>query len=134
MTDTKQVIVMRNDLNMRKGKMIAQGAHASIAFLTKRMVINHDHHPTEMFRSSTALWEVELEWLTNSFTKVCVYVNSDEELFDIVRQAKEAGLEVHLIQDAGKTEFKDVPTYTCCAIGPDYSDKIDKVTGHLPLL
>jgi peptidyl-tRNA hydrolase len=28
--DVKQLIVMRTDLNMRKGKMIAQGAHASI--------------------------------------------------------------------------------------------------------
>ena len=32
---TKQVIVMRTDLNMRKGKMIAQGSHASLAFLTR---------------------------------------------------------------------------------------------------
>lgn len=28
--NVKQVIVMRKDLNMRKGKMIAQGAHASV--------------------------------------------------------------------------------------------------------
>lgn len=36
MGKTKQVIVMRTDLNMRKGKMIAQGSHASIAFLTRK--------------------------------------------------------------------------------------------------
>ena len=32
----KQVIVMRKDLGMRKGKMIAQGAHASLKVLTDR--------------------------------------------------------------------------------------------------
>ena len=31
--DHKQVIVLRKDLNMRKGKMVAQGAHASMAAL-----------------------------------------------------------------------------------------------------
>lgn len=29
----KQVIIIRTDLNMRKGKMIAQGAHASVNYL-----------------------------------------------------------------------------------------------------
>lgn len=33
----KQVIVMRNDLGMRKGKMIVQGSHASLAVFTNRM-------------------------------------------------------------------------------------------------
>lgn len=35
--NTKQVIVMRKDLNMRKGKMVAQGAHASMAVLLDMM-------------------------------------------------------------------------------------------------
>ena len=33
----KQVIVMRHDLKMRSGKQIAQGAHASMSFLTRKL-------------------------------------------------------------------------------------------------
>jgi PTH2 family peptidyl-tRNA hydrolase len=46
----------------------------------------------------------------------------------------EAGLEVHLITDNGKTEFHGEPTRTCLAIGPDDAEKIDAITGRLQLL
>ena len=49
-------------------------------------------------------------------------------------KALEAGLEVHLITDSGRTEFHGQPTRTCLAIGPDEADKIDAITGHLQLL
>jgi PTH2 family peptidyl-tRNA hydrolase len=52
---------------------------------------------------------------------------------EIYNKAKEAGLEVHIITDSGRTEFKE-PTKTCLAIGPDLSEKIDTITGHLKLL
>jgi peptidyl-tRNA hydrolase len=54
--------------------------------------------------------------------------------FDIYDKAKELNIPCALIQDAGLTEFNGVPTYTCCAIGPDDQVNIDKVTGELPLL
>ena len=127
MSDIKQVIVMRNDLGMRKGKMIAQGAHASMAFLTRRM-------KAKKGKAKLALSPAEVEWLESSFAKVCVRVNSEEELIEIMHRAGEAGLEVHLITDSGRTEFHGVATNTCLAIGPDYSDKIDPITGELKLL
>ena len=120
----KQVIVMRNDLGMRKGKMIAQGAHASIAFLTRRI----QRQKTPKFSKP------EQEWLDTNFAKVCVRANSEEELLDIYQKAKDAMLEVHLVTDSGKTEFHGEPTKTCLAIGPDYSEKIDPITGDLVLL
>lgn len=125
--NTKQVIVMRTDTDppMRKGKMIAQGAHASLAFLSKRVF--EDHHGDPYFS------DAEMHWFENSFAKVCVRVDSEEDLLDIYNKAVEAGLEVHLITDSGKTEFKE-PTKTCLAIGPDEVEKIDKITGHLKLL
>ncbi len=127
--NTKQVIVMRKDLGMRKGKMIAQGAHASMAFLTKDnlSLINYNLY-------QSVISTVEREWLESSFTKVCVSVNSLNELFDIQSAAFEAKIKCHVITDSGKTEFDSVPTITCLALGPDYSEKIDKITGHLPLL
>jgi len=122
---TKQVIVIRRDLGMRRGKEIAQGAHASLSFLTRRMVAG---------RLERELTPQQIEWLQSSFTKVCVKVNSEEELKEIHNKATEAGLESHLICDNGYTEFKGVPTLTCLAIGPDDGEKIDKITGHLTLL
>lgn len=65
---------------------------------------------------------------------MCVYVNSEAELLEIVQAANDAGLYNALITDSGLTEFGGVPTKTCIAIGPAYSDRIDPVTRHLPLL
>ncbi len=120
----KQVIVMRKDLKMRRGKEIAQGAHASISFLTNKL---------REGQMDGDLSDAEREWIEGSFTKVCLQVDSERELMDVVMSAVKAGLNVNPITDAGKTEFNGVPTKTCCAIGPDEAEKIDKVTGHLKL-
>jgi PTH2 family peptidyl-tRNA hydrolase len=119
----KQVIVMRRDLGMRRGKEIAQGAHASMIWLALRV-----RQPGDGFT------EAERQWLDGAFTKVCVRVDSEEELLGIVRAAREAGVTAHLVVDAGRTEFHSVPTPTCCAVGPDFPDRIDPITGHLRLL
>ncbi|MEQ8821190.1 MAG: aminoacyl-tRNA hydrolase [Sumerlaeia bacterium] len=118
----KQIIVMRTDLNMRKGKMIAQGAHAAMAFLAHRV------------RSSAPLTDEQRAWIDGAFTKVCVRVESEEALQAIHARALEHGLESHLIVDSGKTEFKGLPTATCCAIGPDRPERLEEVTGALKLL
>jgi peptidyl-tRNA hydrolase, PTH2 family len=55
-------------------------------------------------------------------------------LLGVVQAAKDAGVLVQLVVDAGKTEFHGVPTPTCCAVGPDYPERIDPITGHLKLL
>jgi PTH2 family peptidyl-tRNA hydrolase len=119
---TKQVIVMRKDLNMRKGKMVAQGSHASMSFLTRRI------------QNGRPLTEIQREWLKNSFTKICVSVDSEQELMDIARQAEDSNVECHVITDNGTTEFNGVPTKTCLALGPDKPEVLDKISGHLRLL
>ena len=119
--EVKQVIVMRNDLNMRKGKMVAQGAHASISFL-KDMIL-YDISPSR----------IQVEWLTSGQTKICVRCESEDELMAIFYKAQNAKLTVHLITDAGLTEF-DGPTKTCLCIGPSKSEDVDKITGELKLL
>jgi PTH2 family peptidyl-tRNA hydrolase len=113
----KQIIVMRKDLGMRAGKMVAQGAHASLA-----VVLDHLGDP-----------RVE-EWLQNSFTKVCVRVDSLMELMNVADAAEEAGLMRVVITDNGKTEFNGIPTITCLAVGPDTAENLAPVTGHLKLL
>lgn len=124
----KQVIVMRKDLGMRKGKMIAQGAHASMAVLLDGARASE----TELV---IALDPAAHQWLvTGKFTKVCVGVDSEAALDDVMARARAAKLPCALITDAGKTEFHGVPTKTCCAVGPAWADEVDQITGALGLL
>ena len=114
---------------MRRGKEIAQGSHASMAFLVHRMRAN----PSAQTEVSLTLKPAELEWFTRGTAKVCLKVNSEEELLACHEQAQQAGLESHLIRDSGRTEFGGVPTLTACAIGPDTPERIDRITGELTL-
>lgn len=144
----KQVIVMRKDLKMRRGKEISQGAHASMAWLTTKIrEVNPsgvgepfpftrtlegkkgDYITTDLMLFSAA----EREWIVGIFTKVCLQVDSEAELDAVAESARAAGLTCHVIEDAGLTEFNGVKTKTCCAIGPDEAEKIDAVTGKLRL-
>lgn len=129
--NVKQVIVVRykypdgkgGTKGLRTGKLLALACHASMSFLLK-----------QVYKNNPSYSEVEMHWLNNSFPKVCCRVDSEEELLEIYEKAKSANLEVHLITDNGKTEFNGQKTLTCFAIGPDLSEKIDPITGHLKLL
>jgi peptidyl-tRNA hydrolase, PTH2 family len=125
----KQVIVMRKDLGMRKGKMIAQGAHASLKVLLDAATLDHEHA-----RLAIELAPAMAAWLGGRFTKVCVGVDSEAALDAIVARARQANIPCALIVDAGATEFHGVPTKTCCAVGPAWIDEVDAITGGLPLL
>jgi len=128
----KQVIILRKDLKMRKGKMVAQGAHASMAVLLKEGFIEEWERGERQYRIRLSK-EMEA-WIIGIFTKICVSCDSEEELLSLHKQAEDAGLVCSLIQDAGLTEFDGVPTYTAVAIGPANSEDIDKITGELSLL
>ncbi len=108
---------MRNDLNMRKGKMIAQGAHASM----KATIENMDHPSVKA-------------WLSGLFAKICVRADSEEQLLEIYEAAKAAGLITALITDSGATEFHGVATNTCIAVGPATVEELQPITGALKLL
>ena len=114
----KQVIIIRKDLNMRKGKMCAQAAHASLGAvenmsLVDRQIYNH--------------------WKHGGSTKICVGIDSEKELLELNRKAVNANLPTYLVLDAGRTEFNE-PTITSLAIGPGKEEEIDKITKDLKLL
>lgn len=130
MNEPKQVIIVRKDLGMRKGKMIAQGAHASLqAILQEAMPAEN---PNGEHLLMVEITPTTKEWLSGSHAKVVLGVDSEKELLNLYEKAQ--GLPRALIQDEGRTEFGGVPTYTACAIGPAPSEEIDKITGHLQLL
>lgn len=131
----KQVIVMRKDLHMRKGKMIAQGAHASVDSLLS--FFSYRSQSGMITRSVTYDQESPLnEWLNGMYAKICLYVESEEELvalYDRIR-TESPQIPVSMIVDAGLTEFHGEETKTCIGIGPWWSDEIDVFTGQLNLL
>lgn len=128
----KQLIVVRKNLNMRKGKMCAQAAHAAMGFLTDQVDIRF-LESDEKNIASIFLNPESKEWLETGMTKIVVGVESEKELLDLCDKAREAGLKTYLVQDEGRTEFKG-PTYTALAIGPNWDFKIDRITGELKLL
>lgn len=127
--DVKQVIVIRRDLKMRRGKEIAQGAHASGAWLMTAVgkALRADGSAT------VELDPVAAVWVTGSWRKVTLQVRSEDELVELHEQATALGLRSHLVRDSGRTEFGGVPTLTALAIGPDLADRIDQITGDLTL-
>lgn len=129
MSDVKQVIVVRKDLNMRKGKIAAQVAHAAMKFLVDNNEADRGDEITVKLTPEEAQW-----LLSGSFTKVVVGVDSEDALRDLVFQAELADIEVHPIIDAGRTEFNGVPTLTCAAFGPCTAEELDKITGNLKLI
>lgn len=132
MKPPKQIIVLRKDLNMRKGKMVAQGAHASMAVFFNRIL-----EPQNLQWNNEVTMKVTdsmFQWMSGQFTKICVSVNSEQELLDLHAKVQAAGIPCALIKDAGHTEFNGVPTYTALAIGPEQPEVMDPFTQHLPLL
>ena len=101
---------------MRKGKMVAQGAHASL-----KAVLDNDSDPGVQYL------------LKSGMKKICVYCNSEKELTDLHNQALADKLPCSIILDAGHTEFSQ-PTLKAVAIGPAKDVDVDKITKNLKLL
>lgn len=113
--ELKQVIVVRADLKMPKGKLAAQVAHGSV-----EAVINSDKKMVQ-------------DWAKQGMKKVVLKVDGLKELRSLLVEAKNAGLKVGLINDAGRT-FLSPGTTTVLGIGPDEEEKINKITGNLQML
>lgn len=140
MYSAKQVIVMRRDLKMRKGKIAAQAGHAcveaTLRALSREGLLASVTFTDEgmLLRDAEAHAEVPVvRWFADGEAKICVYVDGEDALLAIHRQVTEAGHISALIQDAGCTEFHGEPTFTCLAIEPLPRDAVDPFTGSLPL-
>lgn len=131
--DYRQMLVVRKDLKMRTGKAIAQGSHAAMGAVTRGYGAAIRTTPEGQRELAIPLDDDLFAWLTGRFKKVCVYVTSEAELLALHEKAQAAGMRTALIQDAGLTEFKGVPTYTVLSIGPHPKARLDPLTGHLPL-
>jgi PTH2 family peptidyl-tRNA hydrolase len=111
----KQMIILRNDIEMSIGKKCAQCCHASLGAYEKtgKTIIK--------------------KWESEGQKKVVLEVSSKDELMKLFEQTKKKKISCFLVEDAGLTELQP-GTVTALAIGPDDEKKIDKITGSLKLL
>jgi len=114
----KQVIVVRSDLKMGKGKLAVQAAHASLS-------------AAEEASARRSGWYDE--WKSEGQAKIVVKVQNEEELQELYKVARAAKLPAALIQDKGLTQVEP-GTVTCLGIGPGPDEQLDRVTGKLKLL
>ncbi|MGI6230004.1 MAG: aminoacyl-tRNA hydrolase [Tractidigestivibacter sp.] len=139
------MIVMRRDLKMRKGKIAAQAGHACVeatlmALVREgrqdqlRLAVDENGDPSWVWLDHAEQDATPLsDWFDAGVAKVCVYVDSEQELLDLAEEGRSRGFAVALIRDAGLTEFHGEPTYTCLAFEPLAAEDIDPITGELPL-
>ncbi|XP_048412765.1 peptidyl-tRNA hydrolase 2, mitochondrial isoform X1 [Stegostoma tigrinum] len=113
----KMVLVVRNDLKMGKGKVAAQCSHAAVSAYRQVQKRNPD-----LLR----------QWEYCGQPKVVVKAPDEDCIIDLLTHAKELGLTVSLIQDAGRTQIAP-GSRTVLGIGPGLGKLVDKVTGHLKL-
>ncbi|MBN1214652.1 MAG: peptidyl-tRNA hydrolase [Candidatus Lokiarchaeota archaeon] len=118
MEEIKQIIVIRTDLKMGAGKKCAQACHASISSSNR------------VRKENTKIWK---DWINSGQKKVVLKIQSLEELEDIFGKLKRNNIICSIINDAGLTQLEPGTT-TALGIGPDLSNKIDKITGNLKLL
>ncbi len=116
--ELKQMLVLRSDLKMGKGKLVAQGAHASVEAYGKALRKNQD-------------WAEA--WQERGSAKVAVKVSSEKELVELFEQAKAKGIPSVLIRDAGRTQLEP-GTLTALGLGPAPGNLLDPLTAKLKLL
>ena len=111
----KQVILVRQDLKLPKGKLGAQCAHAAVEGVRK-----------------TARSIVDV-WMSEGQKKVVLKVADEKELRKYLILANNAGITTALITDAGRTCIAPGTT-TCLGVGPAEESEIDDITGDLGML
>lgn len=112
--DYKQVILVRQDLKLKKGKMAAQVAHASV-----EATLRSDKKAISIWRSQ-------------GMKKIVLKVKDQKELMKYKAIAEDYGLVTALITDAGHTHIAP-GTITSLAIGPDKEKEVNHVTSHLKM-
>ena len=114
----KQVIAVRTDLRMKRGKLAAQVGHAAVS-------------AAEEARELKPRWWQT--WLNEGQCKVTTKAKSLAELLELRSKAIQMKLPYSLIRDKGLTQLPP-NTITCLGIGPAPTKQIDEITGHLSLL
>lgn len=115
--EPKQIIVLRKDLKMSKGKAAVQASHAAVASAIRSKAEK---------RNDFDLW-----WRTGQ-KKVVLAAESESELLEMEIRLKKTGVVVVKIDDAGRTQLPPNTT-TALGIGPYMNKEVDIITSSLKL-
>ncbi|XP_045591880.1 peptidyl-tRNA hydrolase 2, mitochondrial [Procambarus clarkii] len=115
--EVKLVLIVRNDLKMGKGKVAAQCSHATLKAYKQTKKKN-----PRLLKA----------WEMNGQPKVVLKVDDEPSMMDLASLARDAGLTVSIIQDAGRTQIA-AGSRTVLGVGPGSKELVDTVTGHLKL-
>lgn len=135
MENIAQIIIVRRDLGMPAGKIIAQACHASMAVLLNMMKTSTSDDGATVTRSIMLDAADPInQWLSGSFTKIAVWAQDEQHLLDLIHKAEESGLPVSKIVDSGRTVFNGVATLTCACVGPASKSQREAITGGLQMI
>jgi len=112
----KLCILVRSDLKMSKGKVLAQVSH-SVVDATIKSYTNSPNF---------------FKWKQNGEKIVILKVPNEKTLISIMNIAERKDINCGYTMDAGLTEVPE-GSITVGFVGPDYDDKIEKLTGQLKL-
>ena len=120
--DLKMVFIVRQDLKMGAGKIAAQVAHAAIGLYD------------DIFESNNYYQKNALDyWFNLGQKKVVLKADNLEIMLEVVKKCKESKLQYCMITDAGHTQIP-AGSITVLGIGPDTSEKINKITRSFKLM
>lgn len=114
----KQAIIVRADLKMSKGKLVAQGAHASLM----------SYFEVDKIDRATAK-----AWIDAGEKKIVLKVANEDALKKLFEAYKFKKVPCALVTDAGLTELPP-GTKTALGVGPWKSSEIDQFASKLKLL
>jgi len=123
----KQVILVRQDLKMKKSQVASLVAKASTEFF----LVNDESERGDTL--SVRLTPEETDWINSGSIRVVLGVGSETTLRSLAFKAELAGLQCYPVNGKIFEEEGRVETL-CVAIGPDESRKIDEITKNLKLL
>lgn len=108
-------LIVRKDLTLSSGKLAVQCSHAAVqcSLMVKK------HHPRIFER-----------WMNHGSRKICLAIENLSLLSSLKDRARESGLMVYLVKDAGRTELP-AGTVTVLGIGPAPRSVIDLLTENL---
>ncbi|XP_057434765.1 uncharacterized protein LOC130727603 isoform X2 [Lotus japonicus] len=114
----KMVLVVRQDLKMKSGKIASQCAHAATGMYA------------ELMQSDRSLLR---QWEQCGQPKIVVTCRNQQEMNKLKETAESIGLPTFVVADAGRTEVS-AGSKTVLAVGPGPKASVDSVTGRLALL
>src|SRR3989442_12577200 len=114
----KQVLIVRLDLEMGRGKAAVQCAHAAVSAAEEARTHLHDW------------WK---SWMDEGKMKVALKVPDLDSVLELKRKGKSKGIPVPLVRDRGLPKAPP-ETFPCLGLAPPPAVLLDSLTGNLTLL